>query len=294
VIWYIENLLRNRREREALEALVASATWLVPGEWRIDSSLRLIWDADIVIGDRTFPIALRYPNHFPHSPPLVLPRGESERWSGHQYGPGGELCLEFGPDNWHPDITGADMIQSADRLLQGERAESRGLAPVASRHSTTPGQDLRGTIRRLLVTRSLADLAAKVPERSALIGNVLSMFHDDSCVNIVASMVLPDGGKWVEEGLPEPLEFEGYMREAVLFRWSEHIDLPPKDSLTAYRDAVAKNGVFLPDVTFAVLVRGSVFHAFMLDSNADRVTDVAIIPAQPAAARVDDTHAQLV
>ena len=34
VIWYLENLLRHRSEREALDALVSSADWLVPGEWR--------------------------------------------------------------------------------------------------------------------------------------------------------------------------------------------------------------------------------------------------------------------
>jgi len=136
-------------------------------------------------------------------------------------------------------------------------------------------------------------LAAKVPEHSALIGNVLGMFHDESYVNVVASMLLPDGEKWIEQGLPEPLEMEGYMREAVLFRWSERASLPPEDSLTAYHDAVAKNGVFLPDVTFAVLVRGSVLHAYMLDSDADRVTQVAVIPPEPAAARVDEVHAQL-
>ncbi len=185
------------------------------------------------------------------------------------------------------------MIQSAHRLLEDERAEFGGLGSVASRHATTPGQNLRGTLRRLLVTRSLADLAAKVPEHFALMGNVLGMFHDESFVNVVASMLLPDGEKWIEQSLPEPLEIEGYMREAVLVRWAERASLPPEDSLTAYRDAVAKNGMFLPDVTFAVLVRGSAFHAYMLDSSADKVTQVAVIPPEPAAARVDEAHAQL-
>jgi sulfur-carrier protein adenylyltransferase/sulfurtransferase len=138
VIWYVENPLRYRREREALDALASSAEWLSLGEWRIDSALRLILDADIIVGERTFPVSLRYPNHFPHSPPPVLPRGESERWSSHQYGAGGELCLEFGPDNWHPDLTGADMIESAHRLLQGEQPVSgvRGRGAVGDGNKT--------------------------------------------------------------------------------------------------------------------------------------------------------------
>ncbi len=293
MIWYLENLLRHRREREALDALVSSADWLVPGEWRIDNSLRLIWDSQIVVGDRTFPVSLCYPNHFPHSPPLVLPRGKPERWSSHQYGPGGELCLEFGPDNWHPDLTAADMIQSAHRLLQGERPESGASGLVPSRHSTTLGQNLRGTRTRLLVTRSLADLAAKIPDNAVWIGNVLGMFHDEAFVNVVASIVMPDGEKWVEQCLPKPLEMESYVREAVLFRWPEHANLPPEDSFTAYRNAAARNGVLLPEVNFAVLVRGSVFRAYMLDSKADRVTELAVIPPEPAAARVDQAHSQL-
>jgi sulfur-carrier protein adenylyltransferase/sulfurtransferase len=90
------------------------------------------------------PISLIYPNHFPLSPPLVLPRGDTTRWSQHQYGPGGEFCLEYGPDNWHQDISGADMIESAHRLLEGEQPEPGVAAEVASRHATTIGQDLRG------------------------------------------------------------------------------------------------------------------------------------------------------
>ena len=293
MIWYIENLVRHRGEREALDALASSANWLVPGEWRIDNSLRLIWDADLVVSDRTFSVSLCYPNHFPHSPPMVLPRGEPVRWSSHQYGVGGELCLEFGPDNWHQDLTGADMIQSAHRLLLSEQPESGLPGLVASRHSTTLGQNLRGTLCRLLVTRSLAALAAKIPHRVAMIGSVLGIFHDESFVNILASLMMPDGEKWLEPSLPKPLKGEGYVREAVLFRWPENANLPPDDSLAAYRNAVAKNCALLPDVKFAVLVLGSVFRAYMLDSDADKVTELAVIPPEPAAARVDEAHSHL-
>src|ERR1035441_5855542 len=136
MIWYLENYQRSRREREELESLAATANWLTPIGWRIDDSVRLIWDADLSTPGGARPISLRYPSHFPHSPPLVLPRGSTERWSEHQYGPGGELCLEYGPDNWHPDITGAEMIISAHRLLQGERPTADESATVASRHQT--------------------------------------------------------------------------------------------------------------------------------------------------------------
>jgi hypothetical protein len=76
MIWYLENLQRNRTEREALETLASSVTWLTPVGWRIDADLRLVWDADIAIPAGNRQVSLRYPNHFPYSPPLVLPRGD--------------------------------------------------------------------------------------------------------------------------------------------------------------------------------------------------------------------------
>jgi hypothetical protein len=63
-----------------------------------------------------------------------------ERWSGHQYGPGGELCLEYVADNPHPDLTGADMVNSANQLLAGEQPSHGRAAEVASRHVTTLGR----------------------------------------------------------------------------------------------------------------------------------------------------------
>ena len=119
MIWYFDNPARSKREREAIETLASQVTWMTPLGLRVDESLRLIWDIDLSTHERTYPVSLRYPNHFPHSatggPPARRTRSD---WSSHQYGPGGELCLEYGPDNWHPEITGADMIVSAYRLLQ--------------------------------------------------------------------------------------------------------------------------------------------------------------------------------
>jgi len=187
VIWYLENYRRHRREREALEALAAGVDWLTPLQWRIDESLRLIWEADIHAGGRTFPISMRYPNHFPHSPPVVMPRGVRTRWSGHQFGAGGELCLEYGPDNWHPDISGADMVASAHRLLEGESPSAGGHAAVASRHRTTVGQDLRGTWKRLLMTAGLAEQLGKIPDRLVVPATLAAIFHEEAIVYLVVS-----------------------------------------------------------------------------------------------------------
>ena len=49
MIWFVTDPSRSQQEREAIEALVSASDWLIPGEWRIDLSMRLIWDADIAV-----------------------------------------------------------------------------------------------------------------------------------------------------------------------------------------------------------------------------------------------------
>lgn len=291
-MWYIENLLRFRREQEAIEALASTVNWLQPIRWYTDDSLRLILDADVSIDGRTFPILLRYPNHFPHSPPLVLPRGVTERWSAHQYGSGGELCLEFGPDNWHPEVTGADMILSAHRLLLGERPSPNEQGVVASRHKTTLGQDLRYQFTRFLVTRKFEEIVADIPVGTMLSANTIGILHQESYVNVVSSIIIPGSETWLE-GVPEPLKFVGYERPIALFRWPDGAPLPPEESLVAFRSALAERNMLLPAVTYAMLVQGSRIRAYYLSEGDDKIQEVSIIPPQPYAARLDKSHSPL-
>lgn len=100
---------------------------------------------------------MTYPSTFPDSPPMVQPR-DGRRLSGHQYGSGGELCLEFRPDNWASSVTGAMMIESAYRLLSGERPPENESGIVRSVHQTSIGRENRGENTRFI----LDDRAAKV------------------------------------------------------------------------------------------------------------------------------------
>lgn len=292
MIWYIEDYRRNRLEREKLEALAASVDWLLPVRWRIDDSVRLIWDADIVAGGHTFPVSLRYPNHFPYSPPVVLPRGSAERWSMHQYGSGGELCLEFGPDNWHTAITGAEMMQSAYRLLHGERPSPDERAIVASRHETTLGQELRGKFTRFLATRALADVAANIPDDVRLSVKVIGMLHEDSYVNVIASIALLDGTTWSEE-LPQPFKV-GYQRTVSLCRWPDSVALPDTTTLTGFRAAIAGRMSAVPEgELYTLLVHKNRLSAYFLDNDADSVITLSVVPPQADAARMDADHVEL-
>ena len=292
MIWYLENYLRSRRERAALEALAASVDWLTPMGWRIDGSLRLIWDADISTPARVFPILLRFPNHFPHSPPLVLPRNEQERWSSHQYGAGGELCLEYGPDNWRPDVTGADMIESAHRLLETEGGGSNDGQGVASRHKTTLGQNLRGQFGRFLVTRGLSESAATVVAGVILPAVLVVQFREEAFIHVLASADLPDGKTWTDQMFPKALGFEGYEQPAALFRWPEDRPSPSAESLVSLRAELASACLQLPDVKKLVLVQGTLFKAYSLHGDAT-VAELAVIPEQQATERLDEGHKAL-
>jgi len=291
MIWYFDNLQRNRTERETLDALASSVAWLTPVGWRIDGELRLVWDADITTPAGSRPVSLRYPNHFPYSPPLVLPRGDMRRWSDHQYGPGGELCLEYGPDNWHQDLTGADMIASAHRLLEGEQPAPDQSAEVASRHETTVGQDLRDTFSRLLVTRNLVSAVAQIPENVLLAANTLGMFHGDSFVQVVSAITFPDGHVWREE-LPESDNL-GFDRPIALLRWPRGTPLPSRESLSQFRAALAERAMELPKVKYAVVVRSSRIRVYFLNEDNNTLFETSVIPAQPFSPRLDEKHAKL-
>ena len=90
MIWFLKDAARVEQERRAIAGLAESAPWLSGVAWRLDERLRLCVDADILIDEIVFPITLRYPEFYPHTPPSVWPRGNvGERWSEHQYGAGG-------------------------------------------------------------------------------------------------------------------------------------------------------------------------------------------------------------
>jgi len=289
MIWYLENYKRYKREREALELLASNEEWLRPLKWRVDDSLRMIWDADILTPAGNRPVSLRYPNHFPYSPPLVLPRGDMTRWSQHQYGPGGELCLEYGSDNWHHDLTGADMMASAYRLLEGEEPAPGVVEEVASRHHTTIGQNFRGIFSRFLVTRALEEELRTLPEGVMVIAEAAGIYHPDDCVvHVISSITMPDGRIW-KDAIPK-IEALGFKQPVAIFHWPGNQPFPNLRSLTAFREAIAGQGLVLPDVEYVVVIFGDSPRAFYIDVEGERVSESAIVPPQLFAPRLDKDH----
>ena len=147
MIWWLTNAGRALKEIAAIDELQQSTDWLRDVKHRLDQS-GLLYDFEIVDGDTSWRLSMRYPPFFPSIPPQIF-NTDGKLLSGHQYGAAGELCLEFRPDNWDQSITGAMMIESAYRLLSGESPNSS-IDAVPSAHSLIEGQRLRGSRWRFL------------------------------------------------------------------------------------------------------------------------------------------------
>jgi len=169
-VWFLEDQARLIRELMAIEELAASADWLIGTSWVIENGLLCI-DAVICVHDNDYHVRMEYPRYFPSVPPIVCPTKAQFRWTAHQYGGiNGPLCLQWGPDNWQPDVTGAQMLESAYTLFYLENPLGTEIAerpqPAPSRHSLTLGQELRSAWCRFYVGRKLLYYLASLPEHT--------------------------------------------------------------------------------------------------------------------------------
>jgi molybdopterin/thiamine biosynthesis adenylyltransferase len=202
-MWWAKDPDRLKREVEAVGALREQESWLWAAVPRLLKGLKFAFDFDVIVNDETFPFTLEYPSFFPVSPPLVIPR-DGRRLSNHQYGDGGELCLEYRSDNWDPSVTGAMMMVSTYRLLAGERPTHDERAIVPSAHHDSLGQRLRGRHCRFLLTPTLLAYVAGLPIGSSCVGSAIEIVVPKRVwVAYVASLgagVLPD---WREGTIPD-------------------------------------------------------------------------------------------
>ncbi|MFP3545745.1 ThiF family adenylyltransferase [Rhizobium sp. SIMBA_035] len=150
MIWWLANASRARLEKAALVALQEEHDWLTRVRVRFLDNLQLCVDVEVAHGGEKFPLAVIYPINFPDTPPIVMPHGD-RRLSEHQYGAGGELCLQWRPDNWDAAVTGAMMVESAFGLIAAERAPDGRTGAVLSDHRTSLAAELRFETWRLMV-----------------------------------------------------------------------------------------------------------------------------------------------
>jgi molybdopterin/thiamine biosynthesis adenylyltransferase len=182
--WALKNPKRLLYERAQVEALQKEG-WIKGVVWRLTQDLTLEVDVDMEVYGTEYAVTLTYTDLFPETAAYIRPRDRSQRWSGHQYGPGGTLCLEWREDNWHSGVTGADLLRSAYNLLSTERhPEEPGEVPSA--HRLTEGQKLRSSenSRLVLTSQGLSALRAVPPPESVRLQTAV-LFHTGPTVTFV-------------------------------------------------------------------------------------------------------------
>ena len=172
MMWWIKQPELLTVELKAIEDLLANEPWLVRIREALPEGLIFAVEFDINVNSEVLPFVLKYPSLFPHTPPSVFPR-DGRRHSGHQYGTGGELCLEYRSDNWDPSVRGAMMIISTYRLLSGEQPSQDERAVVPDAHCATLGQQLRVAKGRFLATPGFRGFMGQMPAGTCAPGTAI-------------------------------------------------------------------------------------------------------------------------
>jgi sulfur-carrier protein adenylyltransferase/sulfurtransferase len=230
-MWWVKDPDRLKQEVAAVDALREQEAWLTAAAPHLFKGLKFAFEFDVTVNGETYPFGLRYPAFFPETPPEVVPR-DGRRVSGHQYGDGGELCLEYRADNWDPSVTGAMMMASTYRLIAGERPAADERAVVPSAHRTTLGQRLRGSYCRFLLTPALLNYAAGLPAGSYRDGRVIETTAPNKIwTAYVAALGSAETPEWRESGIPVLAE-KGEPCLLIRVDSLDHVpDLPDQDAL---------------------------------------------------------------
>lgn len=242
MIWWWLDQQRAKAEKAAFIALQDEYDWLAGVRTRHLADLQLCVDVDVVHAGETFKLAVIYPSTFPDTPPVVMPYGE--KWlSSHQYGPGGELCLQWRPDNWDPAVTGAMMVESAYGLISGERPSVGQPGAVPSAHRSTLAGELRFETRRLMVPEGAwASLHGQLPEAVLQIAVTMTVRRTQRVAHLNA-IGAPDAEIW---NASRPAPNAPGKRLGYLLRTSQDMD-----ALALHR------GGFFEDITTKIPELGS-------------------------------------
>ena len=217
--WFMRDPDRLKLERTGIEELSRTANWLVGTEWRLDED-GLGLDAVICAKGHDYEVRVTFPTLYPDTPVIVRPKKMQSRVSTHQYGGAdGPLCLEWGPDNWHRDVTSVQMLESAHRLFEIENplGEDRPEIPLVapSRHNLTVGQELRGKWMRWYAGKALSDYFAGQPGHS--VGSYKFSLHTtgESWVSVVHEAMPFGGSVWKDDQIPATLSGEKELKSGI-------------------------------------------------------------------------------
>lgn len=208
-MWWVTDQARFLREIEEIAAMKAAISWLLRTDWKIEDFVAKV-EFDFQVGDRTYEAVLTFPAMFPDVPAYVMPKKPGEFWSTHQYGGSdGVLCLQWGPDNWQPKVTGAMLIQSTYDLMQGEADVAGEPREVPSRHHLTVGQRTRSAAWRLLVTQGLQGALAALPNGVQRAAKFSSTNHDSEWMHSCTEIFDGEVKVFEDDSIPKPLKTSG-------------------------------------------------------------------------------------
>ena len=229
MIWWAVQSGRAQAERVAVSELAEQNPWLMDVQWRLGADFQIAADFDLKVGERIIPLTLTYPEFFPDTTPSVVPR-DGVRLSGHQYGEAGELCLQYRPDNWAPEITGAMMIESAYRLLSVEQETGE---PAMSEHRILPAQQARNAVFRFLYSESVWAGLLKVDEGNVVDAEIQEHYFSGVFAAQLSRIGPADDYVWLE---PNRRGYGASSLESKVVRLPEvaSVELRTLNDLTAF------------------------------------------------------------
>lgn len=194
---------RLEHELQALERLKDEG-WVKTVEWCTDEPNSVYVDVDFQAGGQLREARLEYPFIYPFAPPRLLPRKPDQRWSVHQWGSTGELCLQIRADTWITSLDGAAMLRSARTLLDTEgamdEAGSRGVVP--SEHRFTEGQLLRWSYARIVLNDGLLKEVSRRGAGAWLLDVRMNEFENAGVLLAVGVSGSPGHDSWTDPTVP--------------------------------------------------------------------------------------------
>lgn len=155
----------------------------------------------MTVHDRVYKARMGYPTVFPNAPLYIRPRDPSERWSNHQFGSGGSLCLQWRADNWNSEVTGADIIRSAYELMHTENIPvTPGVVP--SDHRITEGQRARNSYYRSIVTNDALSVIKGLQDQVKVEFKTSSLFSDAGQVAFITNIKTAEDNAYVVGDIP--------------------------------------------------------------------------------------------
>jgi molybdopterin/thiamine biosynthesis adenylyltransferase len=205
-IWFFRDLQRFLKERDAINELENSVQWLKGSHWKFVDKDKLAVEAIIHVHSFDYAVKMVYPVLFPAVPPEIYPQNSQERWSDHQY-LSGALCLEWRPDTWHFNLTGAQVLESAHTLLSTENPHGIGeqhIVPV--QHELSTGQILRASYLRAYFAEEGKAYLAELPPLTMGLSNCCIQWQSQSLIIFIQGFK-PGGGypDWYDASIPSKM-----------------------------------------------------------------------------------------